>query len=132
MASEKFRLYYADLMKQYQLVEEQLERLYAAVSGKPYHKGLLDVEKAPLPAIIKAIQKLEKERNISVFTEEECDALFALIKRRNFWAHECFTTLEFKGDGTLKNPEYMHRMAADLRDAEEWKDKLFNKQQQYK
>ena len=131
MASEKFRLCYADLMEQYQFVEEQLERLYAAVSGKQYHKGLLDVEKAPLPAIIKAIQKLEKERNISVFTEEECDALFALIKRRNFWAHECFTTLVFKSDGTLKHPEYMHRMAADLRDAEEWKEKLFNKQMQY-
>ena len=132
MASEKFRLCYADLMEQYQLVEEQLERLYAAVSGKQYHKGLLDVEKAPLPAIIKAIQKLEKERNISVFTEEECDALFALIKRRNFWAHECFTSLKFDTHtGALKNPEDMHRMANDLRDAEEWKEKLFSKQQQY-
>ena len=128
MASETFRLYYADLMEQYQRVEEQLEWLYAAMSGKPYYKGLQDVDKAPLPAVIKAIQKLEKEQNRSVFTEEECDALFALIKRRNFWAHECFTTLVFKGDGTLKHPEYMHRMAADLRDAEEWKEKLFNKQ----
>ena len=131
MASETFRLYYADLMEQYQRVEEQLERLYAAMSGKPYYKGLQDVDKAPLPAVIKAIQKLEKEQNRSVFTEEECDALFALIKRRNFWAHECFTTLTFKDDGTLKNPEYMHRMAADLRDAEEWKEKLSNKQMQY-
>ena len=131
MASEKFRLYYADLMEQYQRVEEQLERLYAAMSGKPYYKGLQDVDKAPLPAVIKAIQKLEKEQNRSVFTEDECNALFELIKRRNFWAHECFTTLMFKDDGTLKNPEYMHRMAADLRDAEEWKEKLFNKQMQY-
>ena len=132
MASEKFRLYYADLMEQYQRVEEQLERLYAAMSGKPYYKGLQDVDKAPLPAVIKAIQKLEKEQNRSVFTEEECDALFALIKRRNFWAHECFTSLEFNTHtGALKNPEDMHRMAADLRDAEEWREKLFNKQQQY-
>ena len=75
--------------------------------------------------------ELEKEQNRSVFTEEECDALFALIKRRNFWAHECFTSLEFDTHtGALKNPEDMHRMAADLRDAEEWKEKLFNKQRQ--
>ena len=131
MASEKFRLYYADLMEQYQRVEEQLEWLYAAMSGKQYYKGLQDVDKAPLPAVIKAIQKLEKEQNRSVFTEEECDALFALIKRRNFWAHECFTTLTFKDDGTLKHSEDMYRMAADLRDAEEWKEKLSSKQQQY-
>ena len=135
MASEKFRLYYADLMKQYQFVEKRLEQLYAAisgVSGKAYLDRLGDVDKSPLPSIIKAIQKLEKERNISVFTEEECDALFALIKRRNFWAHECFTSLKFdEQTGKLKNPEDMHRMAKDLRDAEEWHEKLFNKQRQY-
>ena len=133
MASEKFRLYYADLMEQYQFVEKQLERLYAAMSGKPYHKGLLDVDRAPLPSIIKAIQKLEKEQQRSVFTQEEYDALFALIKQRNFWAHECFTSLIFDDHtGALKYPEDMHRMAADLHEAEKWKDKLFNKQQQYK
>ena len=131
MASTTFCLTYANLMEQYQWIEKFLERLYAAISGKSYLDGLRDVDKSPLPSIVKAIQKLEKEENISVFTKEECDALFALIKRRNFCAHECFTTLTFKGDGTLKHPEYMHRMTADLRDAEEWREKLFHKQLQY-
>ena len=115
MASEKFCLRYAYIMEQYQFIEEFLERLYAAISDKPYVKGLQDVDKAPLPTIIKAIHKLEKEQNITVFTIDEYEELSQVIQRRNFWSHECFTKLTFAKNGALKKPEDRLQMEQDVR-----------------
>ena len=131
MATNTFYLTYAQLMEQYQFIELHVEQLYAAASDKGYLDGLQDVDKSSLPSTVNAICKLETEQNRTIFTEDEYTALSHLIKRRNFWAHECFTKLSFKDSGTLKRPEDMHRMVVDLRDAEEWREKLWNKQRQY-
>jgi len=131
MTSETFCLRYAYIMEQYQFIEEFLERLYAVISDKPYVKGLQDVDKAPLPTIIKAIHKLEKEQNITVFTIDEYEELSQVILRRNFWSHECFTKLIFAKNSALKKPEDRLQMEQDIRQAEEWREKIFQKQLNY-
>ena len=131
MPSETFCLRYAYIMEQYQFIEENLEKLYAAISKKPYIIGLQDVDKSPLPAIVKAIQKIEKEQNITVFTTAEYEVLFQVIRRRNFWSHECFTKLLFNKNGALKYPEDRFRMEEDIHQAEEWREKIFQKQLSY-
>ena len=132
MPTDTFRIVHSTLIEHYQFIEAHLESIYSNLSEKDYLEGLEDVKKASLPAIIRAIQKMEKEKGVSVFTAEEYDCLSHIFQRRNFWCHNCFydLTFDFK-TGNLKKPEDMHRMMADLREAEEWREKLFRKQEQH-
>ena len=133
MASKKFYLLYAQLMEHYQFIEEFLERIYAVLSGKSYLDGLQDVDRSPLPTIVKSIQKLEKEQQITVFTKDEYDTLFEIIKRRNFWAHECFCTLIFNSSSEeLKHIEDKQRMSSDFLQAEEWRERTFERLNNFK
>lgn len=45
MNLEEFRIAHSTLMEHYQFVERELEGIYAALSGKPFYFGLMDVEK---------------------------------------------------------------------------------------
>ena len=128
MPTDSFRINHSTLIEHYQFIEAHLESIYSSISGKSYLDGLKDVEEASLPSIIRAIQKLEKEKDLEVFTEEEYADLFRIFQRRNFWCHNCFYDLTFNGVGQLKNPEDMWRMANDLHEAAAWREKLFNKQ----
>ena len=129
MPTDTFRIVHSTLIEHYQFIEAHLESVYSNLSEKSYLEGLEDVKKASLPAIIRAIQKMEKEKGVSVFTAEEYNALSHIFQRRNFWCHNCFYDLTFDSKTEkLKNPEDMHRMMADLREAEKWRKILFERQ----
>ena len=129
MATDSFRIIHSMLIEHYQFIEAHLESIYSDISGKSYLDGLKDVEKASLSAIVRAIQKLEKEKDLSIFTEEEYAELFRIFQRRNFWCHNCFYDLTFDSKtDELKRPEDMRCMIKDLYEAEAWRKKLFDKQ----
>lgn len=133
MPTDTFRIVHSTLIEHYQFIEAHLESIYSCISGKSFLDGLEDVKKASLPAIIRAIQKMEKEKGFSVFTAEEYDCLSRIFQRRNFWCHNCFYNLTFDSKtGELKHSENMHRMMTDLQEAEEWREKLFAKQLMFK
>ena len=132
MNLEKFRIYHSTLIEHYQFIEAHLEGIYAALSGKSLIEGLQDVEKDSLHRIVKEIKKIECERNIAVFTDEEYERMEKIFQRRNFWCHNCYYDIVFdRKTGGPKKESDIKIMVLDLHEAEELREKLFVMQDKF-
>ena len=65
--------------------------------------------------------KIEKEKSITVFSDDEYQELDMLRERRNFWSHVCYTEAYDKITGVPKNAQML---SADLRKAEAFLEQL--------
>lgn len=128
MVLKEFRITHSTLIEHYQFIEAHLEGIYAAVSDKNFADGIKDVEKDSLSGIIREIREIEQEKNINIFTEEEYQQLREIINRRNFWCHSCYFELSFdrKTGGPAKVRD-VKKLIEDIRDAEYWREALFEK-----
>ncbi len=130
MTLEKFRILHSTLIEHYQFIEAHLEGIYAAISGKPIWNGLKDVERDSLSHIVRDIRTLESEKNISVFTDDEYEAMKLIFQRRNFWCHNCYFDMVFdRKTGNPKNVD-IQKMLNDLKEAEEMRETLFERKLQ--
>ncbi len=131
MTLEQFRITHSILIEHYQYIEANLEGIYASVSGKMLLDGLQDVEKYSLSCIVKEIKKMEKEKSISVFTDDEYIQLQQVFQRRNFWCHSCYYDMVFdRKTGGPKDIKDITIMMNDLREAEHWREILFERKTQ--
>lgn len=128
MQLERFRIVHSTLIEHYQYIELHLEGIYAAVCSKPLLEGLKEVEKDGLAGILRDILRIEREKKIDVLSDAECDQLRKLFQRRNFWCHSCYYDLAFdRITGGLANLEDAQLLYRDLQDAEQWRDRLYEK-----
>lgn len=124
MTMEEYRIKYSMLMEQYQWIEFDLEGLYATLSDDPFHKAIQEIERDSIGGVVREIQRLEEQRNISVFTAAEYEELDRIRERRNFWSHKCFTEAYDKCTGTPQNADLL---TVDLQKADavvEWVRKV--------
>lgn len=128
MVLEKFRITHSTLIEHYQFIEAHLEGIYAAISGKSFLDGLKEVEKDSLSGVVREIKEVEREKRITVLTEDEYKQLRGIIERRNFWCHCCYFEMSFdlKTGGPAKVRD-VQVMLEDLRTAEDWRERLFQK-----
>ena len=128
MILKEFRITHSTLIEHYQFIEAHLEGIYAAVSDKPFWDGLKEVERDSLSGVVREIREVEREKGISVFTEDEHKQLRQIIERRNFWCHCCYFELSFdlKTGGPAKVRD-VHVLFEDLKTAEQWREQLFQK-----
>ena len=115
MALEEYRIKHSMLIEQYQWIEFDLEGLYAAISDEPFYKAIQEIEKDSIGGVVREIKKIEKEKNILVFSEDEYQELDQLRERRTFWSHVCYTEAYDKKTGSPKNA---NMLLTDLKKAE--------------
>ena len=128
MVLKDFRITHSTLIEHYQFIETHLEGIYAAVCGKPFWDGLQEVEKGSLSSAIREIRDVEREKGIQVFTDEEYKQLRKIVERRNFWCHCCYYELAFDlQTGGPAKVQDVQMLFADLKAAEDWRERLFNK-----
>lgn len=128
MTLEKFRILHSTLIEHYQFIEAHLEGIYAAISGKPFHVGVQEVEKDSLSGVVREIREVEKERGFNLFTEDAYKKLRQMIERRNFWCHCCYFEMVFDREtGGPAKVRDVQALVADLKTAEDWRDRLFRK-----
>ena len=125
---ESFRITHSTLIEHYQFIEAHLEGIYAALSGKTLWDGLQDVKTDSLNRIINEIKKTESKENKLVFTDEEYEQLKRILKKRNFWCHNCYYDMAFdaRTGGPLLEKD-IRNLISDLREAEELREELFAK-----
>lgn len=121
MTLEEYRVRHSMLIEQYQWIEFDLEGLYAAISDEPFCEALWGIEKDSIGGVVRAIKKIEKEKNMTVFSNEEYQELDMLRERRNFWSHVCYTEAYDKNTGV---PENAKMLLADLQKAETFLERL--------
>lgn len=128
MNREEFQIMHSSLIEQYQFIEFHLEGIYAAISGRNFLKALEDVQMDSISRIIREIKEIEKDKNLSVFTEDEYEKMRLIFQRRNFWCHSCYTDLLFDAKtGGLKKQEDVRKMLDDLYEARQLENVLRNK-----
>ena len=128
MTREEFQIQHSTLIEHYQFIEMHLEGIYATLADKPFLNGLQDVEYDSINRIIHAIQKEESRIKLSIFTEDEYQHLYQVLKRRNFWCHECYTTLLFDArTDAPKKAEDIQEMYDDLYAAASLREDLYQK-----
>lgn len=128
MVLKEFRIAHSTLIEHYQFIEAHLEGIYAAVSDKPFLAGVQEVERDSLSGVVREIRELEREKKITVFTEDEYKKLRQIIERRNFWCHCCYFEMSFdlKTGGPAKVRD-VQTLLADTQTAECWREQLFHK-----
>ena len=128
MVLKEFRIAHSTLIEHYQFIESHIEGIYAAVSGKPFFSTLEEIEKASLSGALREVEELERQKGIRLFTPEEYKQLRQMIESRNFWVHCCYyeMTFDLKTGGPAKVQD-VQRLVKDLKTAEQWREKLFQK-----
>ena len=128
MVLKEFRIAHSTLIEHYQFMEAHLEGIYAALLDKPFRDGIREIERDSLSGVIREIREVEQKKNIQVFTNQEYDQLRKIIDRRNFWCHCCYYELAFdlKTGGPARVRD-VQEMLEDLRQAEQWREQLFQK-----
>lgn len=121
MTLEEYRIRHSMLIEQYQWIEFDLEGLYAAISDTPFPKALREIEKDSIGGVMREIKKIEREKNITVFSGDEYQELDKLRERRNFWSHVCYTEAYDKITGVPRNAQIL---LTDLRSAENFLEHL--------
>lgn len=128
MTLEEFRILHSTLIEHYQFIEAHLEGIYAAVSDKPFHIGVREVERDSLSGVVREIKELEQDKDIAVLSEDEYQQLRQIIERRNFWCHSCYFELSFdlQTGGPAKVRD-VQKLLADLKTAQLWREQLLQK-----
>ena len=91
MTLDEYRIRHSKLIELYQLIEYDLEDLYAILSEEPFCQVIREIEKDSIGGVVRQIRKLEEQKNIKVFSESQCRELDVTRERRNFWCHACYT-----------------------------------------
>lgn len=130
MTETDFRINYSRLIEYYQYIEERLKYICAQLlvdEEKGWFSRINSIESDPFGMLITKIQSIQAQKQISVLSQKEIDALNEMRITRNYWVHQCFgglwNSIIFK-KGELKNPEYGRKVLADLSEAIEWDRKL--------
>lgn len=120
---------HSKLIEHYQYVEKWLEYIYASLREKHLYEGLEEVEKSNSTEILKRISKIEHDKSITVFTEQQYTEIKTLIERRNFWTHECYVDMVFdrKTDAPKKESD-IAKLYMDIEEASRVREWLFQKQ----
>lgn len=120
MTLTEFRIAHSLIIEHYQFIEFNLEGIYALLSGKEFSEGLKDVDLDSLGRIIRKIE------NMNFFSEEDFQKLQKILKKRNFWCHNCYVDLIFDyKTGNLKKISDAKMLQSDIREAKEIRDWLF-------
>ncbi len=120
MTLKKYRILHSTLIEQYQWIEFDLEGICAVLSDDPFHKAIQEIEKDSIGGVVREIRRIERQQEITVFSEAEYDELDHIRERRNYWCHVCYTEAYDKKTGTPKNASML---LTDLQKAEtvlEW------------
>ena len=131
MVLKEFRIAHSTLIEHYQFMESHLDGIYASISDKPFFEGLQQIERDSFSGVVREIQELEREKGLNIFSKEEYAQLRGIIERRNFWCHCCYYEIAFdlKTGGPAKVAD-VHKLLEDLKIAEQWREKLFQKKVQ--
>ena len=129
MKEVDFRTKYCELMEFYQYVEMRLKYICAALLAdeeKGWFERLGDYESDPFGMSLQKIKEYQKQKQITMLSEDDIMALDAIRVRRNYWVHQCFSNpmhVIFRR-GELRDQVYAKDIISDLDDAIEWDEKL--------
>ena len=115
MTLEEYRIRHSMLIEQYQWIEFDLEGLCAAISDEPFSEAIREIERDSIGGVVREIRRIEKEKNMTIFSEDEYQELDMLRERRNFWSHACYTEAYDKNTGVPRNAQML---STDLEKAE--------------
>lgn len=128
MDLQQFRIAHSTVMEHYQFIERELEGIYAALSGKSFYDGLMDVETFSISKVIRMVQEQEKIHDIEIISDAEYENLKSICLRRNFWTHNCYTEMVFdRKTGGPKKQTDITQLYDDIRNAEQMRELLFDR-----
>ena len=129
MTETEFRVKHSELIAYYQFIEFKLKAICAdllANEERGWIERLDDYETEPLGQMIHKIRTLQAKKQMSLFTQEDFDALDALRQSRNYWVHQCFHNVTFRRNGELKTTNNAIKLCSDLDNAIYWEERLSN------
>lgn len=129
MTEAEFRTYHSKTIQYYQLIEERLRAVCAALladEDRNWIDRLDDYGTDALGKLIYQVRTIQKKGQFDLLSDEDIDKLHELRKNRNYWCHECFNgyvPVIFK-NGKVKRSEHGERLVKDYEEAVEWDEKL--------
>ena len=140
MTETEFRINHSKIIQYYQLVEDRLRAICAALladEDRNWFERLDDYETDALGKLIYQVQQIQKNGKFDFLSDDDIAGLHELRKNRNYWCHECFNgdiPVIFK-KGSLKRPEHGKRLVKDFEDScisQYWRNKGFAKRNAFR
>ena len=129
MTKTEFHVMHSELIAYYQFIEMHLRFICAdflADKDRDWFDRLDDYESDPLGLLIQKTKDIQKQKQITILTQDDFVKLDELRNRRNYWVHQCFGGIRpviFK-KGKVKSSEDVKNITFDLNEAMAWSQKL--------
>ncbi len=93
---------------------------------KGWIERLGDYEADAFGLLLRRIKKLQKQKRVTLFTQEDFAMLDDIRKTRNYWVHQCFGLphpVTFH-NGEVRSLEHKAKLLSSLDEAIDWDIKL--------
>lgn len=109
MDNKEFRIYHANLIEQYQMIEHDLEGLYGLLDKGSFDELTKRVENDTMGELIRKVRFLIKECKENLLSSSDFDNLENIRNDRNYWCHSCYLDL-------LKDNSIFNNLSDRLKD----------------
>lgn len=90
MENNEFRIYHANIIEQYQMIEHDLEGLYGLLDFGSFKELTSRVENDTMGELIRKVRFLINKKEINYLSKEDFSNLEDIRNDRNYWCHECY------------------------------------------
>ncbi len=116
MTLDTFKLIHSELIKQVQLIENDLRLIYAAMKPGDFDDNFDTLERANLGRISMELKQLDYSDGYPDLAPEDYETIDSIRLIRNYWCHQCYLDFVYLSDEGIREEKFgeiSERLVAD-------------------
>ena len=137
MTKQEFQIIHSEIIEHFQMIEFNLKRMCSLLKCLIYKDSCFEkymamfekIENVTIGYLTAELKTLQKEADVSVFSDFDYELLEKVRKSRNYWCHNCYEDIVFSVKGIIKNKDKEQKTLDELkfaRDSDYSIQDLFN------
>ena len=123
MTKQEFQIIHSEIIEHFQIIEFNLKKMGALLkclifkdnSFEKYMDIFSKIENDTIGYLIAELKKLQKEADVTIFSDSDYELLEKVQKSRNYWCHNCFEDIIFSVRGIVKNKDKEQKALDELK-----------------
>ena len=123
MTKQEFQIIHSEIIEHFQIIEFNLKKMCSLFkclifkdnSFERYMALFSKIENDTIGYLIAELKKLQKEADVTIFSDSDYELLEKVRKSRNYWCHNCFEDIIFSVRGIVKNKNKEQKALNELK-----------------